>query len=908
MPKTWLANLVFLEGAAILFLGALLASTNLVSVCVASTQNDDPPLNVLCVDGGDLPLPEVSVTATLLGGPSTSITQTTDSFGRTTFNLSANSNYTITAIYRGTPVAYVPRVSLQTSEVNLRLNCTVFDWVITVYDSAGNETIEGAEVSISSTITGASSVSDASGSAHFSNTPEYSYTYTVRYQGFTVGNGNLYLSHQNQQDSIKTNMWDLIIDCLDVSERPAVGVTLNVWNSTGILVGDQQTGLDGRAKFKNLPGPTQYRAEALFQGKTVGSLNWFTLTADRFNKTMSVDLARFTLTVKDYNDVSMVSNLNLTASAYLDGELVAKSSSKSGNIDLGSLVLGTYSINVTFANVTVASFWHTLTEASQERTVNADFYDVTARVDASELLNSAQAQNLRMRLEYDGFAAESPVGVNGEAFFQDVPPARCNLTLSKGGTLVGSVLVMVSSQGQFLPPIKPTTHTLSLKVVNADLEPLLCSVRLVEMGGIPVSTLESNQSGVAVFPKILGLTYDVTVTCKGYEVGRQSVQVFRDGFLLIVAKVYWVEVTLTDYEGSTPMQGASIEATAPNLSGAETVLTDGRGKALFRDMPSAEYLLTAKFMDVKVSAVSVALSSNQNITFSSPGIYDLTVQCLDADGNSLERGEAQVLLAGKEVARKDLDEDGRARFYDLPNATYQISSFLYKEQIGTASAALSTQGQVVQLETNVSTLRVELFAADNTTIVDANVTVLMDGRSIESKAPSTTDHKASFALPVGSYRILVYYQDTLVGDIIQTHLSSKELDVPCTVYKVEVKAVDLRHEPIQGVEVYISKDSKTVLFITTNSSGLAEFYLAGGEHAWRIVMPSRTSSAVVSTERNLQILLLDVQDQPSLAVVAAAGCAISLLLLAVSLYLRRRTKMGVTGVREKRYRPRVPRI
>ncbi|MFB0569681.1 MAG: hypothetical protein ACETV0_08735, partial [Nitrososphaeria archaeon] len=691
----------------------------------------------------------------------------------------------------------------------------------------------------------------------------------------------------------------------------AVGVTLNVWNSTGVLVGNQQTGLDGRAKFKNLPGPTQYRAEALFQGKTVSrsiDMDWFTLTVDRFNKTISVDLARFTLTVKDYNDMSIVSNLNLTASAYLDGELVAKSSSKSGNIDLGSLVLGTYNINVTFANVTVASFWHTLTEASQERTVNADFYDVTARVDANELLNSAQAQNLRMRLEYDGFAAESPVGDNGEAFFQDVPPARCNLTLSKGGTLVGSEYVKVSSQGQFLPPIKPTTHTLSLKVVNADLEPLLCSVRLVEIGGIPVSTLESNQSGVAVFSRILGLTYDVTVTCKGYEVGRQSVQVSRDSFLLIVAKVYWVEVTLTDYEGSTPIQGASIEATAPNLSGTETVLTDIRGKALFQDMPSADYVFSAKFMNVKVSALSVALSSNQNITFPSPGIYDVTAWCLDGDGNPLKRGEAQVLLAGKEVARKDLDEDGRARFFDLPNTTYEISSFLYQEQVGTASVALSTQGQVVQLETNVSTLRIELFAADNTTIVEANVTVLKDGRRIESKAPSTTDHKASFALPVGSYRILVYYQDTLVGDIIQTHFSSKDLDIPCKVYKVRVKAVDLRHEPIHGAEVYISKDSETVLSVATNSSGLAEFYLAGGEHAWRVVMPGRSSSAVVNTEDNLQILLLNVQDQPSLAVAAAAGCAVALLLLVVSLYLRRRTKMGATGVRQKRYRPRVPRI
>jgi len=155
---------------------------------------------------------------------------------------------------------------------------------------------------------------------------------------------------------------------------------------------------------------------------------------------------------------------------------------------------------------------------------------------------------------------------------------------------------------------------------------------------------------------------------------------------------------------------------------------------------------------------------------------------------------------------------------------------------------------------------------------------------------------------------LVYYQDTLVGDIIQTHLSSKDLHVPCTVYKVQLKAVDLQHEPIQGAEVYISKDSETLLSVTTNSSGLAEFYLAGGEHTWRIVMPRRTSSAVVKTEHNLQILLLNVQDQPSLAVAAAAGCGVVLLLLVVSLYLRRRTKMGTTGVREKRYRPRVPRI
>jgi len=893
----------------ILALAVHATSIHLPVVRGDSSLNPDPLLLVLCVDGGNAPLPAVSVTVTLLGG-TTSVTQVSNSSGRTTFALNSG-NYTVTAHYKNSLVLpYIPVVSLGTSDVNLRLNCTVFDWVMTVYDFQGNETIAGAKVSIQSTATSDSSISDASGRAYFFNEPQGPYLYEVYYEGIRISFGSLpNLEHQNQQNSIKTDMLDLIVGCLDVSERPAVGVTLKVWNSTNVLVGEKQTGLNGQAKFKNLPGPTQYRAEAFFQGKSIGSLSWFTLNTDGLLQTMKdLKLGRLTLTVKDYNGVNTMSNLNLKASAYLNGQLVVESSSLSGDMDLGSLVLGTYSINVTFGNVTVASFLHSLMKESQQRTVNANFYDVTARVDASELLNSAQAQNLRMRLEYGSFVAESSVGVSGDALFQNVPPATCRLTLLKGGIVVGSGLVAVSSQDQLLPSMKPTTYNLSLKVTNAELQPLFCSVRLVEAGGIPIATLESNQSGAAVFPRILGLTYDVAVICKGYIVARQDVQVSQDTFLQIVAKVYRIAVRLTDFEASTPIQGATIEATAQDLVGTETRVTDSQGKAVFQDMPSADYLLTAKFMNVKVSAISVTLRGSENITFSSPGIYDMTVRCLDADGNQLNMGEVQVLLAGKEVGRENLDETGLAEFINLPNTTYQILAFLYKEQVGTASVALNSQGQVVQLETVASTLRIKLSAADNTTIVDANLTVLKDGRRIASKTPSPLDPRTSFMLPPGSYRILVYYQDRSVSDVIEAHRSSKDLEIPCTVYKCRVKAIDLRHEPIQGTEIYISKDTDTFLSIVTNSSGLAEFYLAGGQHTWRIVIGGRSSSRVVNTERNVQILLLNVQDQPSLAAAAAAGSAIPLLLLAASLYLRRRTKMGATGVREKRFRPRVPRV
>jgi len=895
-------SLFLFDGALILALVGLSAS-----ILLPTVRAQPYSLTVRCVEGSYALLPGVNVTLAKSGNTWSGLT---DSFGIVMFTGLLADSYTLRADYKKTFVSTYGPFLLQGDRL-ITLNCTVYDWVITVLDGsiAGNETIVGAKVSIKSLTMNDSLTSDSSGRARFSRIPLGSYGCTVSYEGLKIAERTLYLGTQNQQDSIPTNMLDLILGCLDVSERPAVGVTLKLWNSTGALVGQGQTGLNGQAKFKNLPGaPNQYRAEAFFQGKSIGSLGPFTLNTDGLLRTMVLQLARLTLTVKDYNSLSIMSNLNIKASAYLDGQLAVESSSTTGDIDLGSLVLGTYSINVTFGNVTVASFLHTLTKESQQRTVNANFYDVTARVDASELLNSAQAQNLRMRLEYGGFAAESSVGVSGDALFQNVPPATCRLTLLKGGIVVGSGLVAVSSQDQLLPSMKPTTYNLSLKVVDAELHPLFCSIRLVEAGGIPIATLESNQSGAAVFPRILGLTYDVAVNCKGYIVARQDVQVSQDTFLQIVAKVYRIAVRLTDFEASTPIQGATIEATAQDLVGTETRVTDSQGKAVFQDMPSADYLLTAKFMNVKVSAISVTLRGNENITFSSPGIYDMTVRCLDADGNQLKLGEVQVLLGGREVGMKNLDESGLAEFINLPNTTYQILTFLYKEQVGMVSVALDSQGQVVQLETVASTLRIKLSAADNTTIVDANVTVLKDGRRIASKTPSPLDPRTSFTLPPGSYRIQVYYQDRSVSDIIEAHRSSKDLEIPCTVYKCRVKAIDLRHEPIQGTEIYISEDTNTFLSIVTNSSGLAEFYLAGGQHTWRIVMGGRSSSSVVNTERNVQILLLNVQDQPSLAAVAAAGSAIPLLLLAASLYLRRRTKMGATGVREKRFRPRVPRV
>jgi hypothetical protein len=796
----------------------------------------------------------------------------------------------------------------------LNIKCTVYDWTIIVRDISGSETISGANVTISaiSPLSSAATAWDISGSdGHvlFSEMPSATYKVTVKYRNAIVYDSNIPFS--GQVSNINASLYDLNVKCLNLANSPVQGVTVILFNSTtGAEISRLNTGSDGFSYFKNYPSGT-YKIAAYYKGEFVSLQNLtFQLNSD-LQQTLSVNLLSLRIKVMNSKGNRIASGINIKCEAIRKGDLYDSIENSTGLLVFSALKRDNYTIRVLFGDNILSEFTHNLkNETYQSLSINAKIFDVTIKYDIEKFLNKTQLQNMNITLKsinVANFIKSKIMNSTGFADFANIPLGKYIVLSIYNGFIVGNQTISIDKDN-FLAILEPFFSTIKIKVSNYHGEKLGDAIiSLIESNsGKIISKAITNIEGEATFSNILAINYILEVFYKELKVGYKEIKTkIGENIESISCKVFNINIELLDSRGNEPIPNAIVK-----ISGKTFALegeTDSNGKITLKNIPEGIFTISSSLYSIPILEKDIKISeTNTKFTYNT-NAYDFSIICVDQDNMPLDKGTVTIYINDKPFSL-ELNENGTALFKNFPPTRYNIRVTMYNIEVAFVPLVeVNYDGQTILVDTHVSSLRIKLFKADNSSLINAKISLKKAGKEIASLI-SDDKGEASIRLPQTQYDVLVEYQNVIVGEetIFLDH--SLTLSIPCKVYLLKFVFMDLYDHPIQNVKLSIIRNNEILSIAESNIMGKASFYLAEGEYTLREEINNSTKIYELKVKENKDIKIIIIKENMTNYGIALASLLIPIVSLILGIIRRRSIKISFPGIIERRRRPVIPRI
>ena len=796
----------------------------------------------------------------------------------------------------------------------LNIKCTVYDWTIIVRDISGSETISGANVTISaiSPLSSAATAWDISGSdGHvlFSEMPSATYKVTVKYRNAIVYDSNIPFS--GQVSNINASLYDLNVKCLNLANSPVQGVTVILFNSaTGAEISRLNTGSDGFSYFKNYPSGT-YKIAAYYKGEFVSLQNLtFQLNSD-LQQTLSVNLLSLRIKVMNSKGNRIASGINIKCEAIRKGDLYDSIENSTGLLVFSALKRDNYTIRVLFGDNILSEFTHNLkNETYQSLSINAKIFDVTIKYDIEKFLNKTQLQNMNITLKsinVANFIKSKIMNSTGFADFVNIPLGKYIVLSIYNGFIVGNQTISIDKDN-FLAILEPFFSTIKIKVSNYHGEKLGDAIiSLIESNsGKIISKAITNIEGEATFSNILAINYILEVFYKELKVGYKEIKTkIGENIESISCKVFNINIELLDSRGNEPIPNAIVK-----ISGKTFALegkTDSNGKITLKNIPEGIFTISSSLYSIPILEKDIKISeTNTKFTYNT-NAYDFSIICVDQDNMPLDKGTVTIYINDKPFSL-ELNENGTALFKNFPPTRYNIRVTMYNIEVAFVPLVeVNYDGQTILVDTHVSSLRIKLFKADNSSLINAKISLKKAGKEIASLI-SDDKGEASIRLPQTQYDVLVEYQNVIVGEetIFLDH--SLTLSIPCKVYLLKFVFMDLYDHPIQNVKLSIIRNNEILSIAESNIMGKASFYLAEGEYTLREEINNSTKIYELKVKENKDIKIIIIKENMTNYGIALASLLIPIVSLILGIIRRRSIKISFPGIIERRRRPVIPRI
>jgi len=796
----------------------------------------------------------------------------------------------------------------------LNIKCTVYDWTIIVRDISGSETISGANVTISaiSPLSSAATAWDISGSdGHvlFSEMPSATYKVTVKYRNAIVYDSNIPFS--GQVSNINASLYDLNVKCLNLANSPVQGVTVILFNSaTGAEISRLNTGSDGFSYFKNYPSGT-YKIAAYYKGEFVSLQNLtFQLNSD-LQQTLSVNLLSLRIKVMNSKGNRIASGINIKCEAIRKGDLYDSIENSTGLLVFSALKRDNYTIRVLFGDNILSEFTHNLkNETYQSLSINAKIFDVTIKYDIEKFLNKTQLQNMNITLKsinVANFIKSKIMNSTGFADFANIPLGKYIVLSIYNGFIVGNQTISIDKDN-FLAILEPFFSTIKIKVSNYHGEKLGDAIiSLIESNsGKIISKAITNIEGEATFSNILTINYILEVFYKELKVGYKEIKTkIGENIESISCKVFNINIELLDSRGNEPIPNAIVK-----ISGKTFALegeTDSNGKITLKNIPEGIFTISSSLYSIPILEKDIKISeTNTKFTYNT-NAYDFSIICVDQDNMPLDKGTVTIYINDKPFSL-ELNENGTALFKNFPPTRYNIRVTMYNIEVAFVPLVeVNYDGQTILVDTHVSSLRIKLFKADNSSLINAKISLKKAGKEIASLI-SDDKGEASIRLPQTQYDVLVEYQNVIVGEetIFLDH--SLTLSIPCKVYLLKFVFMDLYDHPIQNVKLSIIRNNEILSIAESNIMGKASFYLAEGEYTLREEINNSTKIYELKVKENKDIKIIIIKENMTNYGIALASLLIPIVSLILGIIRRRSIKISFPGIIERRRRPVIPRI
>ncbi|MEM1574375.1 MAG: carboxypeptidase-like regulatory domain-containing protein [Nitrososphaerota archaeon] len=800
------------------------------------------------------------------------------------------------------------------SQTLLNIKCTVYDWTIIVRDVSGSETISGANVTISAISPQSSSaiawdISGSDGHVLFSKMPSATYKVRVKYMGTIVYDDNIPFS--GQVSNINASLYDLNVKCLNLVNSPVQGITVILFNpTTGAEISRLNTGSNGFSYFKNYPSGI-YKIAAYYKGEFVSLQNLTIQLNNDIQQTLIVDLLSLRIKVMNNKGNKIASGINIKCEAIRKGNLYDSIENSTGLLVFTTLKRDNYTIRILFGSNILSEFTHNLkNETYQNLSINAKIFDISIKYDIEKFLNKTQLQNMNITLKSIDvltFSKSKIINSSGFADFVNIPLGKYIVLSIYNGFIVGNQTISIDKDN-YLAILEPFFSKIKIKVNNYHGEKLEGAiVSLIEFNsGKTISKATTNIEGEAIFSNILTIDYILEVFYKEIKVGYKEIKTkIGENIESISCKVFNINIELLDSRGNELIPNAIVK-----ISGKTFTLegeTDSNGRVTLKNIPEGLFTISSSLYSIPILEKDIRISETTTTFTYNTNAYDFSIICVDQDNMPLDKGTVTIYINDRSFS-SELNENGEVLFKNFPPARYNIRVTMYNLEVAFVPLVeLNYDGQTILVDTHVSSLRIKLFKADNSSLINAKISLKKAGKEITSL---TSDDKgeASIRLPQTQYNVLVEYQNVIVGEETVFLDHSLTLSIPCKVYLLKFIFMDLYDHPIQNVKLTILRNNEIITLAESNIMGKASFYLSEGEYTLKEEINNLTKIYELKVKENKDIKILFIKENMTNYSIALASLFIPIILLILGFIRRRSTKISFPGIIERRRRPVIPRI
>ncbi|MEM3063374.1 MAG: hypothetical protein QW303_07515, partial [Nitrososphaerota archaeon] len=593
------------------------------------------------------------------------------------------------------------------------------------------------------------------------------------------------------------------------------------------------------------------------------------------------------------------------------GNLYDSIENSTGLLVFTTLKRDNYTIRILFGNNLLSEFTHDLkNETYQSLSINAKIFDVTIKHDIEKFLNKTQLQNMNITLksiDVPTFSKSKIMNSSGFADFVNIPLGKYIVLSIYNRFIVGNQTISIDKDN-YLAILEPFFSKIKIKVNNYHGEKLEGAiVSLIEFNsGKTISKATTNIEGEAIFSNILTIDYILEVFYKESKVGYKEIKTkIGENIESISCKVFNINIELLDSRGNEPIPNAIVK-----ISGKTFTLegeTSSNGRITLKNIPEGLFTIFSSLYSIPILEKDIRISETTTTFTYNTNAYDFSIICVDQDNMPLDKGTVTIYIDDRSFS-SELNEKGEVLFKNFPPTRYNIRVIMYNLEIAFVPLVeLNYDGQTILVDTHVSSLRIKLFKADNSSLINAKISLKKAGKEIASL---TSDEKgeASIRLPQTQYDVLVEYQNVIVGEetIILDH--SLTLSIPCKVYLLKFIFMDLYDHPIQNVKLSILRNNEIITIAESNIMGKASFYLSEGEYTLKEEINNSTKIYELKVKENKDIKILFIKENMTNYGIALAFLFVPIVLLILGIMRRRSIKISFHGFFERRRRPVIPRI
>ena len=300
-------------------------------------------------------------------------------------------------------------------------------------------------------------------------------------------------------------------------------------------------------------------------------------------------------------------------------------------------------------------------------------------------------------------------------------------------------------------------YPIDFRVLDSHGEPLIHAVVRVELGGLTYASGETNTSGWVSF-NLFSAGYTLRVFWDSVEVASQPLEVAKPLNLTVNCAVYYPVFHILDY-GGQPLDLAWVFITFPNGSAPQLpYIMNETARISFTQAPAGNYGFKVFWKDVLVNEVNIPVNSDGPYSMRSR-VFKVNLKTLDNEGGVVV-GAYVVATSEKEVVFNFDATNGSGHvLFRLPVGVYTLRTY-WDGVLVNQTRLEADQDKAFTVECQVYKVIVNATDNNNVALKGAYVTASTIQSRVYGFAVTDASGLSNFTLPVGVYRIRLYFEDT----------------------------------------------------------------------------------------------------------------------------------------------------